>query len=63
MKKGFKAILNIRGKEQAFAKSSGTIPGLISILRDNGIGLSQVIRFEEFSTMEEGVRGRTARKY
>lgn len=63
MKKGFKAILSVRGKEQAFAKSSGTIPGLISILKDNGISLSQVIRFEEFATIVEKQRGRTPRKY
>jgi len=63
MIKSFRAILNVGGKEQAFAKSSGTLPGLVSILKDNGVGLSQVIRFEEFFVTEEKVRGRVARKY
>jgi len=63
MIKSFRAILNVGGKEQAFAKSSGTLPGLVSILKDNGVGLSQVIRFEEFFVTEEKVRGRAARKY
>jgi hypothetical protein len=63
MIKSFRAILNVGGKEQAFAKSSGTLPGLVSILKDNGIGLSQVVRFETFDTMVEKQRGRTPRKY
>jgi len=63
MIKSYRAILNVGGKEQAFSKSSGTLPGLVSILKDNGIGLSQVIRIETFDTRVEKQRGRTSCKY
>lgn len=63
MIKSFRAILNVGGKEKAFSKSSGTLPGLVSILKDNGIGLSRVIRIETFDTVVEKQRGRTSCKY
>ena len=63
MKKGFKAVLKVGGKEQAFAKSADSVPSLIVELKKNGLNLSQVVRFEEFDILDEKVRGKAASKY
>ena len=63
LKKQVRAILNVNGKEKAFSKSGDTASDVIGMLRKDGIGLSMVVRFEEFNASNEKRRGRAARKY
>lgn len=58
-----RAILEINGKEQAFAKSANTPQQLATLLKNEGISLKAVKRFETYTSMQETTRGRSKRKY
>ena len=63
MKTMFRAILNLRGKETTFRKSSDTIPNLIKLVKNEGYEWGQVVKVETFSVSLEKQRGKVARKY
>jgi len=63
MKTMYRAILNLRGKETTFRKSSDTVPNLIKLVKKEGFEWGQVVRVETFSVSLEKQRGRVARKY
>ena len=63
MKTMYRAILNLKGKETTFRKSSDTIPNLIKLIKNEGIEWGHVVRVETFSVSLEKQRGKVARKY
>jgi hypothetical protein len=63
MKKNFRAILNIKGKTTTFAKSFSTVSALIKALNAEGIGMKNVVKFEEFDVLKEKRRGKIATRH
>ena len=63
MNKGFRAILNINGKQTVFAKSSNTVAGLLAMLKQEGLNISHVSKIEEFNNLKPVQRGRAAAKH
>ena len=62
MKLRFRAILNVRGKEQAFSKTADTIKEIFKILNEEEL-MGFLVRVEPFKVAIEKQRGRTPRKY
>lgn len=62
MRLRFRAILDVRGKEQAFSKAADTVKEMFKILNEEGL-MGSLIRVEPFKVAIEKQRGRTPRKY
>ena len=58
----FRAIINVRGVEQAFAKSTDTAMEMMRIIRGEDLG-GIFVKLETFDMSTEKRRGKHARKY
>jgi hypothetical protein len=58
----FRAIINVRGVEQAFAKSADTAMEMMRIIRNEEFS-NMFVRLETFDISTEKRRGKHARKY
>ena len=63
MKTKFRAVINIESKVFTFSKSSDTEMGLIKLVREAGLNISNIKTIQSFQVSTEKLRGKTARKY
>lgn len=59
----FRAIVNVYGKDIIFSKTSDTEQGLINAIKEHGMSISHIVKFESFKVSTEKRRGKMARKY
>jgi len=63
MKTKFRAVMSVNGKEFTFTKSSDTEMGLIRLVKEAGLSVSNIKTIQSFQVSTEKLRGKTARKY
>jgi hypothetical protein len=63
MKTKFKATIKVLGKTSTFSKSSDTVQGLITLVKNEGMSVSNIVSITPFNVVEEKPRGRAKAKY
>ena len=63
MKDQFKATIKVKDKTSTFHKSSDTVEGLIKLIKEHGLSVSNIVKISRFEVSLDKQRGRTKSKY